>query len=118
TDMAEAVHIAAIEHVLSAIYASGDTLLSSFIVHKLGAPAWDRVSGIGTEIFVRRKEYIRALLFIRQNGAPYLRAMSVSDLWSLVTSFVTENFWHIRDGEFRRRHDCSYADQIESSGKL
>ncbi|MDP2129650.1 MAG: hypothetical protein U0975_07190 [Erythrobacter sp.] len=116
--MAEAVHIAAVEQVLSALYASGDTLLSSFIIHKPGAPAWDRLSGIGTEIFVRRKEYIRALLFIRQNGAPYLRAMSVSDLWSLVTSFVTENFWYIRDGEFRRRHDCSYADQVQLPGKM
>lgn len=116
--MAEPVHIAAVEQVLSAIYASGDTLLSSFIVRKPDAPAWDRLSGIGTEIFVRRKEYIRALLFIRQNGAPYLRAMSVSDLWSLVTSFLTENFWYIRHGEFRRRHDCSYADQVELPGKL
>lgn len=116
--MAESIHIAAIEHVLSAIYASGDTLLSSFIIHKPGAPAWDRLSGIGTEIFVKRKEYIRALLFIRQNGAPYLRAMSVSDLWSLVTSFVTENFWYIRDEEFQRRHDCSYADQVELHGKV
>lgn len=92
--------------------------LSSFIIHKPNAPTWDRLSGIGTEIFVKRKEYIRALLFIRKNGAPYLRAMSVSDLWSLVTSFLTENFWHIRNGEFRRRHDCSYADQIELPGKL
>lgn len=71
--MAEAVHIAAIEQVLSAIYASGDTPLSSFIIHKPNAPAWDRLSGLGTEIFARRKEYIRALLFIRQNGAPYVR---------------------------------------------
>ncbi len=116
--MAEAVHIAAIEQVLSAIYATGDTPLSSFIIHKPNAPAWDRLSGIGTEIFVRRKEYIRALLFIRQNGAPYLRAMSMSDLWSLVTSFVTESFWHIRDGELRRRHNCSYADQVALPGKL
>ncbi|MGC5798259.1 hypothetical protein [Sphingomonas sp. NFX23] len=44
--------------------------------------------------------------------------MSVTDLWSLVTSFLTENFWHIRDGELRRRHDCSYADQIELPSKL
>jgi len=116
--MAEAVHIKAIEQVLSAVYASGDTRLSSFIIQRPNAAAWERFSGIGTEIFVRRKEYIRALLFIRQNGAPYLRAMSVTDLWSLVTSFLTENFWYIRDGEFQRRHDCSYADQIEFPGKL
>ncbi|MEJ2457905.1 MAG: hypothetical protein P8Y58_07035, partial [Novosphingobium sp.] len=116
--MAQAVHIAAIEQVLSAIYASGDRLLSSFIIHKPNAPAWERLSGIGTEIFVTRKEYIRALLFIRRNGAPYLRAMSISDLWSLVTSFLTENFWYIQNGELRRQHDCSYADQIELPGKL
>lgn len=116
--MVEAVHIEAIERVLSAVYASGDTLLASFIISKPGAAAWERLTGIGTEIFVRQADYTEALIFIRRNGAAYLRSMSLSDLRSLVTNFLTENFWHIRAGEFSRRHECSYAAQVDPSGKL
>ena len=113
--MPQPVHIESVERILSAVYASGDTLLSSFLFRKPGAPHWN--GGLGTEIFVRRKDYIRALLFIRQNGAPYLRAISISDLWSMVTKFLTENFWCISKGEFSRRHDCSYAEQIAMEDK-
>ncbi|WP_225007227.1 hypothetical protein [Novosphingobium percolationis] len=116
--MEQAVHVEAVEQVLSAIYPSGDMLLSSFIIREPGAPNWLRLSGIRTEIFVRREEYTRAVLFIRQNGASYLRGISVLDLRSLVTSFLTENFWYIRDGELGRRHDCSYAEQVDLPGKL
>lgn len=115
--MTDEVHIQAVEHLLSAIYASGDTLLSSFIINKPDAPAWDRFSGIGTEIFVHEGDYTKALIFIRQNGASYLRSMSLGDLRSLATKFLTENFWHIKDGEFSRRHDCSYAVQIDQPRK-
>lgn len=114
--MPQPIHIEAVERILSAVYASGDNLLSSFLYGKPGAPLWDR--RLGTEIFVRRKEYIRALLFVRQNGAPYLRAISITDLWSMTTKFLTENFWYVRRGEFARRHDCSYAEQIAIEDKI
>lgn len=112
----KALHIEAVERILSAIYSQGDTLLSSFMFGRPGAPAWDR--RLGTEIFVRRKEFTRALLFVRQNGAPDLRAISISDLWSMVTTFITENFWYICAGEFSRRSDQSYASQIDPTNKV
>lgn len=91
--VAEEVHFEAIERVLATLFQKGDALLSSFTFGKPGAPIWDR--RMGTEVFVDRKAYTQALLFIRQNGAPYLRSISISDLWSLVTNFVTDNFWYI-----------------------
>lgn len=114
--MRQPIHIEAVERILSAVYASGDNLLSSFLYGKPGTPHWDR--RLSTEIFVRREDYIRALLFVRQNGAPYLRAISISDLWSMTTKFLTENFWYVCGGEFARRHDCSYADQIAIEDKI
>jgi hypothetical protein len=114
--MLQPIHIEAVERILSAVYASGDNRLSSFLFGKPGAPHWGRRRS--TEIFVRRKDYIRALLFVRQNGAPYLRAISISDLWSMVTHFLTDNFWYVCGGEFTRRHDCSYAEQIAIKDKI
>lgn len=114
--MPQPIHIEAVERMLTALYASGDTLLSSFLFGKPGTPHWDR--RFGTEIFVRRKDYIRALLFVRQNGAPYLRAISISDLWSMVTQFLTDNFWYVLGGGFAGRHNCSYAEQIAIKDKI
>lgn len=108
--MPQPIHIEAIERILSAVYPSGDCLLSSFLFGMPGAPHWDR--RLGSEIFVRRKDYIRALLFVRENGAPYLRAIAIPELWSMVTTFVTDNFWYICGGQIPQRVDCSYADQI------
>lgn len=114
--MPQPIHIEAVEHILSAVFASGDNLLSSFLFGKPNAPHWDR--RLGTEIFIRRKDYIRALLFVRQNGAPYLRVISIADLWSMVTTFLTDNFWYVCGGEFTSRHDCSYAEQIAIKDKI
>lgn len=114
--MPQTVHIEAVERILSALYANGDHLLSSFLFGKPGAPHWDR--RFGANIFVRRKNYIHALLFIRQNGASYLRAISISDLWSMLATFITENFWYISEGELLQRHDCSYAEQTSIEGKI
>ncbi|WP_422648150.1 hypothetical protein [Cupriavidus sp. H18C1] len=114
--MEQSIYLEAVEHILSAIYASGDRRLSSFLYGKPGAPDWSK--RIRADIFIRRKDYIRALLFIRQNGASYLRAISIAKLWSLVTSFITENFWYISQGEFPLRHDLSYAKQVSTEGKI
>ncbi len=114
--MPKTVYIEAVELILSALYANGNHLLSSFLFGKPGVPHWDR--RLGANIFVRRKDYIHALLFIRQNGASYLRAISISDLWWMLTTFITENFWYISDGKLLRLHDCSYAEQTSIEGKM
>lgn len=114
--MPQLIHIEAVELILSAVYPNGNRRLSSFLYGKPGSPSWDR--RLGTTIFVRPKEYIRALLFIRQNGAPYLRGISLSSLWSMVTSFLTENYWYVCGGNLKPPLACSYAEQIAIQDKL
>lgn len=114
--MPDPKHIEAVERILSAVYASGDTRLSSFLYGKPGAQPWEK--RLGTEIFVRRQAYLRALLFVRQNGAPYLQAISISDLWSMVTKFLTENYWYVSGGRLVMQADCSYAEQITLKDKV
>lgn len=114
--MPDPKHIEAVERILSAVYASGDTRLSSFLYGKPGAQHWEK--RLGTELFVRRKDYLRALLFVRQNGAPYLRALAISDLWSMVTRFLTENYWYVLGGRFVGQSGCSYAEQITVDDKI
>lgn len=114
--MPEAVHLEAVERVLATLSQKGDTRLSSFMFGKPGAPVWDRP--MGTEIFVDRKAYTQALLFIRQNGAPYLRAISISDLWSMVTRFVTENFWYIGRTTFLTIAEEPYSVRVAREDKL
>lgn len=113
--MPQPIHFEAVEYILSAVYPSGNHRLSSFQYGKPGATSWGQ---FGTTIFVRRKEYIRALLFVRQNGAPYLREISISSLWSMVTDFIKENFWYVCGGNLRAPLACSYAEQITPQDKL
>ena len=96
--MTDTAHADAIELLLKAINQQGDTRLSSFMFGKPGAPSWQH-SG-QAEIHVDRKSYTRALLFIRQNGAHYLREISIGDLWSRVTEFLTANYWYIASDTF------------------
>jgi hypothetical protein len=114
--MLKPIHVEAIEHILSAVYSTGDHQLTSFLYGKPGSAPWER--RLGAEIFVRRKEYIRALLFVRHHGAPYLREISVSDLWSKVTEFLTANFWYLRASQFQRLADVSFGDQIGPAEKM
>lgn len=114
--MPRPIHLEAVERILSAVYASADTRLSSFLYGKPGAQDWEK--SLGTEIFVQRKDYLRALLFVRQNGAPYLRAISIGHLWSMVTHFLTENYWYILEGRFVGAPHCSYAEQITPKNKV
>jgi hypothetical protein len=68
-------------------------LLTEFMFGKPGAPRWEQ--RVGTELFVDRKAYTKALLYIRKHGATYLRAISISALRSMATDFLKENFWYI-----------------------
>ncbi|UVF21353.1 hypothetical protein HPT29_009605 [Microvirga terrae] len=114
--MAEGVHLEAVERVLATLFQKGETLLSLFSFSKPGTPLWDR--RMGTEIFVDRRVYAEAVLFIRKNGAPYLRAILVSDLWSLVTNFVTEHFWCIGGSTFFPITDEPYSKRVTEEDKL
>lgn len=110
------IHLEAIDRILSAIYPSGDQLLSSFMFGKPGSQQWER--RVGAEIFCRNKDYIQAILYVRQRGAPYLRDISVDELRSMVTKFITENYWHVASLAFTRDKKSSYAVQSTNEEKL
>lgn len=114
--MPQRVHVEALELILASVSPTGDRLLSSFLYGKPGAPHWNR--RFGAEIFVRPKDYFRALLFIRQNGAAYLRTVSISELWSMVADFLTENFWYIQNSMFAQQEHRSYLERVSEENKV
>ena len=114
--MSHPAHTEAVDRLLTSIYPSGERLLSSFLFGKPEAPHWQR--NLGAEIYVQPKEYIRALLFLRQNGAHYLRAISISELWSMATNFLTDNFWYIKAGMFVPETGRPYAAYVSVEDKL
>ncbi len=111
--------IEAVDLILDAIYSIGerDELLSQFTICEPNSPIWSH--GIGTEIYIRnQQDYLKALVFIKQNGASYLRKLPTSEVRNKVTNFLTENFWFIREGEFSRNPNISYKIQIPVEAKL
>ncbi|WP_151766965.1 hypothetical protein [Acinetobacter oleivorans] len=111
--------IEAVDLILDAIYSIGerDELLSQFTIREPNSLIWSH--GIGTEIYIRnQQDYLKALVFIKQNGASYLRKLPTSEVRNKVTNFLTENFWFIREGEFSRNPNISYKIQIPVEAKL
>ena len=115
--MVEAIHREAAALLLSAIYRDSgpDGTRSSFFYGRPGSPIWDR--RIGVEIFYRRREMVRTVLYIRQKGPPYLKNLSISDISRMLQDFVKENFWHLRETLFRN-FACSYAEYLSEETKL
>lgn len=100
--------------ILGALYPDGDQQLSSFFYGNPGTPLWQR--RLGAEIFVREHEYIEALLFLRRHGASFLKDISVGDLWSMTTSFVTEHYAYIAEGRLRLAPGLPLARQVSPAG--
>lgn len=113
--MTGSVHSDAIELLLKSIDQQGDTCLSSFMFGKPGAPLWQH-SG-RAELHVDRKAYTRALLFIRQHGAHYLREISIGDLWSRVTEFLTANYWYIGKDFILSEVTCGFDKHVSTANK-
>ncbi|MFI8035680.1 hypothetical protein ACH8I4_17625, partial [Acinetobacter sp. ABJ_C3_5] len=94
-----------------------DELLAQFTIREPNAPIWSHE--IGTEIYIRnQQDYLKALIFIKQNGASYLRKLPTFEVRNKVTNFLTKNFWFIREGEFSRNPNISYKMQIPVEAKL
>lgn len=55
------------------------------------------VGGAGVELYYADVELLRTALYLRQNAAPHLQTLSVSDVEQAITSFVASNFWIIGD---------------------
>lgn len=71
----------AIEQILASLFAGGERRLASFLYGSPSTPKYAKC--LGANVYVRRREYLQALLFIRQNGALYLRKISLDDLWRM-----------------------------------
>ena len=105
----------AIELLLSAIYWRGGGLKTSFMFGRPGAHHYERHMGV--EFTYRQKELIRAVLFVRRHGPAYLRMISLNDVRSALTTFLSENYWHLVDETFAQSFDCSFAEHISDGPK-
>jgi hypothetical protein len=92
-----------------------DGLVNKFMFGEPGAPHWAK--SLGTEIYFRRRELIRAALYIRQNGPAYLRSMSMSDIQNMLRHFITQNYWYLSNETFLQKFDCSYAEHVSNQIK-
>lgn len=108
-------HRQAIDLLLASMFKTGDGFRSSFIVQRPGQPL--TMSGFGAEVIFRRKELVRAALFVRREGPAYLRYMSVDDIWSLLTTFATENYWCLLEEVFFTHFDDSYLERVSGEAK-
>lgn len=110
--------IEAVDLILDSIYSTGEKNQS---IEFLITNPKESISfgNIGTTIYVRSEEdYLKALIFIKKNGLPYLSDLSLLNLRKTVTKLLTKNFWFIRHGEFSRIENISYKNQINSENKL
>lgn len=115
--MPTAIHREAAELVLASMFRESETgYRASFLIQRPGQPMW--AGGLGTDLFYERREFVRAILYIRKHGAPYLRFLSVSDIWSMLTSFVSGNYWILSKESFATQFDGSYASFISDPTKV
>ncbi|CAA2145086.1 hypothetical protein [Methylobacterium bullatum] len=108
--MTESIHIEAIEKVLSAIYPSGHPFLSSFFYSKPGVQSL--LGGLGAEICAHQKDYTDAILFIRRTGCNYLKFISISEIRTITTRFLIDNFWYISSDAFWTDNNCAYISNV------
>lgn len=113
-DNNEQLSTGVLSRILGSLYPDGDQLLSSFLYGMPGSPHWQR--RIGADIFVRKRQYIEALLFLRRYGAPFLKDISIGSLWSMATSFVTENYAYISEGRIVLSPGEPLSQQISPTG--
>ena len=59
-----------------------------------------------------------AALTYRQHGPTYLKSLPISEISSMLTGFVSENYWYLSAETFAEKFDCSYADQICEQTKV
>lgn len=114
--MSESVCKRAIELLLFSIYNRLDNgLRHSFLFGQPGAPIWDQHFGV--EIFYDRKKLISAALYVRQQGPVFLRLMSMGDVWSMLTDFISKNYYYIADETYFTKFDRSFAEHISQPVK-
>lgn len=74
-------------------------------------------ANLGTRLFYGNRAMIKTALFAREHGAPYLRALSVSNIRSLLTDFVVENYYLLASETLFQRFEESYAERVTPETK-
>lgn len=110
------VHTEAVELILSSIYARGSHMLCSFMYGRPGSRQSER--WLGTDLFVEEKDFLKAILYLRQNAGAHLSEMAVRDIRSLVTNFIMENFWLVSSGTLGTRSEHPYASITTRENKV
>lgn len=113
------LHLAAVEHLLEAVYSHPGTaknaFMSGFMFGSPGSPINDR--RMGGKFWLRNTELVKAALFVRHCGAPYLRDLPMEDLQKRLLDFMTENYGFIGNEVFGQRLSTSYAEFVSPHGK-
>lgn len=114
--MPSQIHRQASELLLASMFTQSETgSRASFMYARPGQPQWS--GNTGTELFYERREFVRAILYMRKHGAPYLRFLSVGDIWSLLTSFVSSNYGYISGEAWARKFNGSYGANLSEAAK-
>jgi hypothetical protein len=117
--MLNSIYREAVELLLASVYNSrglgNNASMSRFLYGSPGTSVHDR--RIGTEIWFRTTQLVKAALFIREKGPAYLHNLPMADIQDRLRNFLTENFGYIGRESFAAKFDCSYADFISAGAK-
>ena len=100
--------------LLGGLYASGDHVLTSFLFGPPELPS--QFKRLGVDVYVREADFLRAVLFLRSNGAPYLRDISYAAVRSMATKVVSDNYWAFSGGVRKLMPDVPFSEQVSKQG--
>ncbi|MBX3429962.1 MAG: hypothetical protein KF779_10300 [Hyphomonadaceae bacterium] len=112
------VHTHTIELLLKSISTAvgDDGLRHDFFFFQPGTPKIG-LGHAGVEIFHSKKRLTLAALYVRRHGPAYLRAMAISDINRLLTSFVSDNYWYIAEDTFGNGSAASFETLVSTGTK-
>lgn len=87
-----------------------DRFNHQFFFGKPGAAHWEKP--LGAEIYVDRMKLNLAALHVRQNGPQYLKSLSLGDVRSKLTKFMTENYYTICHDNCFSNFSESYNERV------
>ncbi|MSP02431.1 MAG: hypothetical protein EXR07_15480, partial [Acetobacteraceae bacterium] len=80
------------------------------------APMWGR--SLAAMVFHTRIGLLEAALHLRRVGPNHLRSLSMSELQSNLTNFLTENYGLIAERVWLRRDEAPYSEVVDPASKL
>lgn len=108
------LHRRAIEFLLGAM---STKVGEDGLMHQFGIDRRRQVGGIYVTIFFSWRALITAALFVREHGAPYLRALSVSEVATLLTNFIKEHYALVSNDTLFKQLDGPFSRYISDTGK-